>query len=416
MENITRKEDPSSNLDLEGWEEVNLGLCFDFKNGLNKEKKYFGQGTPIVNYMDVYKNRGLRRSDILGKVLLSKEEIKNYEVLKGDVLFTRTSETVEEIGISSVILENVVDTVFSGFVLRARPKNEKLDLHFKKYCFSTSEVRKEITSKSSYTTRALTNGRLLSNVILKIPRTKAEQTAIAQVLSDTDELISSLEKLIEKKKLIKQGTMQQLLTGKKRLPGFSGEWEVKKLGDVAEIRDGTHQTPVYVDDGIQFYSVENITENNFTNTKFISLEEHKRLTKTYKIEKGDILMTRIGSIGDCKLINWDVEASFYVSLALLKIKKGYSNKFIAHLIKSYDFQKEIELRSLQWAVPKKINLGAISAIDIKIPTDVTEQDAIAEVLNNIDSDIESLEQKLNKYKLIKQGMMQNLLTGKIRLV
>ncbi|MCZ7616190.1 MAG: restriction endonuclease subunit S [Ignavibacteriaceae bacterium] len=260
----------------------------------------------------------------------------------------------------------------------------------------------------------------LYNDIIKItkficPPTE-EQTAIAQVLSDTDELISSLEKLIEKKKLIKQGTMQQLLTGKKRLPGFSGEWEVKKLGDVAEIRDGTHQTPVYVDDGIQFYSVENITENNFTNTKFISLEEHKRLTKTYKIEKGDILMTRIGSIGDCKLINWDVEASFYVSLALLKIKKGYSNKFIAHLIKSYDFQKEIELRSLQWAVPKKINLGAISAIDIKIPTDVTEQDAIAEVLNNIDSDIESLEQKLNKYKLIKQGMMQNLLTGKIRLV
>lgn len=104
------------------WEVISLGEVFDCKNGLNKEKQYFGQGTPIVNYMDVYKKNGLFSTDLAGKVTLSSQEIKNYEVKKGDVFFTRTSETVDEIGISAVMLEEIKDAVFSGFVLRARPQ------------------------------------------------------------------------------------------------------------------------------------------------------------------------------------------------------------------------------------------------------------------------------------------------------
>lgn len=256
---------------------------------------------------------------------------------------------------------------------------------------------------------------MISEMLVPIPP-KDEQLKISKLFNDTDELISSLEKLIEKKRLIKQGAMQQLLTGKRRLPGFSGKWEVKNLGELAEIKDGTHQTPKYVESGIPFYSVENVTENNFSNTKYISIEEHKLLTRNYKIEKGDILMTRIGSIGDGKYIDWDVDASFYVSLALLKIKKDYDGKFIYYLIKGNEFQKEIELRSLQWAVPKKINLGAISEIKVTLPMEKEEQIAIARILSDLVLEIETLEQKLNKYKSIKQGMMQVLLTGKIRLV
>jgi hypothetical protein len=115
-------------------------------------------------------------------------------------------------------------------------------------------------------------------------------------------------------------TKAQLLTGQARLPGFKGDWQVKRLGELATIRDGTHQTPRYVESGIPFYSVEHVTSGDFSNTKFISEEEHRFLTRSVRIEKGDILMTRIGSIGDCKLVDWDVEASFYVSLALLKIR------------------------------------------------------------------------------------------------
>ncbi|MGB5062452.1 MAG: restriction endonuclease subunit S, partial [Candidatus Competibacter sp.] len=242
-----------------------------------------------------------------------------------------------------------------------------------------------------------------------------EQRAIATALSDVDALLGALERLIAKKRDLKQAAMQQLLIGQTRLPGFSGEWEVKMLGDVATIRDGTHQTPKYMPSGIPFYSVEHVTSGDFTNTKFISEVEHRFLTKSFKIEKGDILMTRIGSIGDCKLIDWDVDASFYVSLALLKIHQGNSAAFISHYSKSARFQKEVELHSLQSAIPKKINLGPISNVRIDLPP-LSEQTAIAAVLTDMDAELAALEQRLAKTRVLKQGMMQELLTGRIRLV
>lgn len=244
-----------------------------------------------------------------------------------------------------------------------------------------------------------------------------EQAAIATALSDVDSLISALTKKIEKKKAIKQGLMQQLLTGKKRLPGFNDKWKSMLLGDIAEVKDGTHQTPKYVKSGGKpFYSVENVTADDFKNVKHISLEEHKALTSNYRIEKGDVLMTRIGSIGCCKYVDWDVDASFYVSLALLKINEKYDSKFISYLSNIKSFKEEVMLNSLVFAIPQKINLGNISLIKVYIPTSKAEQTAISNILSDCDSEIAALEEKRDKYKEIKQGMMQQLLTGKIRLI
>lgn len=106
------------------WPVFNIGDILDFKNGLNKGKEFFGCGTPIVNYTDVYHNSGLKQKDIQGKVTLSKEEVRRFEVRKNDVFFTRTSETPDEVGLSAVLLEDIPDCVFSGFVLRGRPKND----------------------------------------------------------------------------------------------------------------------------------------------------------------------------------------------------------------------------------------------------------------------------------------------------
>lgn len=198
------------------WDIKQLGDIFDFKNGLNKEKKYFGKGTPIVNYVDVYTKRDLTAKDLQGRVTVTSSELKAYNVHKDDVFFTRTSETVEEIGITSVITEELENTVFSGFVLRARPKNNLLDTFYKKYCFSSQTIRNQITTKSSYTTRALTNGKLLSKVQIPLPPL-AEQQAITQILSDIDEEIEKLQQQRDKYKAIKQGMMQELLTGKTRL-------------------------------------------------------------------------------------------------------------------------------------------------------------------------------------------------------
>lgn len=199
------------------WIAPRIGDLFDFKNGLNKAKEFFGSGTPIVNYMDVFEHLGLFSRDVLGKVNVTSDEIRAYSIKQGDVFFTRTSETIEEIGYAAVLLEDIKAGVFSGFVLRARPKKLDLDLLFKKFCFSSAVVRKQITSTSSYTTRALTNGRLLSQVILPCPAQVEEQRAIATVLSDMDAEITSLEARRDKTRALKQGMMQELLTGRIRL-------------------------------------------------------------------------------------------------------------------------------------------------------------------------------------------------------
>ena len=203
----------------EAWEVVPVGDLFTFKNGLNKAKQFFGRGTPIVNYMDVFGKPSLRIGEVVGQVDVSPKELNAYNVRKGDVFFTRTSETVEEIGTASVMLDEPESTVYSGFVLRARPTNDSLDDNFKAYCFSPRYFRKQIVARASYTTRALTNGRSLSAALLARPPLP-EQRAIATALSDVDALLDGLDRLIAKKRDLKQAAMQQLLTGQTRLPGF----------------------------------------------------------------------------------------------------------------------------------------------------------------------------------------------------
>ncbi len=255
---------------------------------------------------------------------------------------------------------------------------------------------------------------MIANMEIPLPPLP-EQRAIAAALSDANAYIIALEKLIAKKRAVKQGAMQELLTGKRRLPGFSGDWVEIALGDICDIKDGTHQTPKYEDFGVPFYSVENVTNDNFTNTKYISIGEHRQLSANYKIERGDILMTRIGSIGVCKYVDWDVDASFYVSLALLKCNSGVDARFLSLYSRSERFQKEMELHSLQHAIPRKINLGNIALVRLSLPT-IAEQAAIATILSDMDAEIDALTAKLNKAKHIKQGMMSELLTGRIRLV
>lgn len=198
------------------WDAVNLGDLFSFKNGLNKGKEFFGFGSPIVNYMDVFNNLAIRCSLLEGRVSITKQELKSFNIRKGDVLFTRTSETPEEVGMASVILDELEGTVFSGFVLRGRPKNERLCDLFKAYCFRSAFVRSQIVAKASYTTRALTNGRILSAVVLPVPP-QDEQAAIAEVLTDIDAELTALVQRREKLQALKQAMMQELLSGRTRL-------------------------------------------------------------------------------------------------------------------------------------------------------------------------------------------------------
>jgi type I restriction enzyme S subunit len=211
------------------WEIVPLSELLDFRNGVNADKSAYGRGTPFINVLEVITHTHLRDSDIPGRVTLPRLLVDSFAVRRGDVLFNRTSETQEEVGMASVYVGDEV-VVFGGFVVRGRVKGAAIDENYLGYAFRSSVIRSQIISKGQGAVRANISQQELSKVIAVLPPV-SEQRAIATALLDVDDLISMLDKLIAKKRAVKTAAMQQLLTGKRRLPGFSGEWVYRKIGE-----------------------------------------------------------------------------------------------------------------------------------------------------------------------------------------
>lgn len=196
---------------VDAWEQRKIGEFYYFKNGLNKAKEFFGRGTPIVNFTDVFCKRGLFANDLCGKVEVDTKEIANYEVKKGDLFFTRTSETIDEIGYPSVMLNETERTVFSGFVLRGRAiTQDPLSNSFKQYVFFTEEFRHEMIKKSSMTTRALTSGTAIKEMLFSFPASKDEQEKIGEIFIGLDNLITLHQRKLENVEKLKKGLMQSM--------------------------------------------------------------------------------------------------------------------------------------------------------------------------------------------------------------
>lgn len=254
------------------------------------------------------------------------------------------------------------------------------------------------------TTRMELSISILKKVRIPFPPTKAEQESIAEALSYTDAFIESLEQLIAKKRQIKQGAMQELLTGKRRLPGFSKEWETKPLGDVAEITMG--QSPSSANYNSKGEGLPLIQGNaDIFNRKTIKRVFTTEITRRGKC--GDIIMSVRAPVGEVS------RAEFDICLGRGVCAIRYSNNFLYHTLIS---------KESTWAKLSKgstfdsVNSADVKAFDIELPTDSAEQEAIATILSDMDAEITALEEKLAKARQIKQGMMQELLTGRTRLV
>jgi len=201
----------------ETWPPVVLAELLDFKNGLNKSSEFFGTGTPIVNFMDVMRGPIITRQDVQGRVTLTQDEIKRFSAKKDDLFFTRTSESVDEVGTAAVLVDEVKDAVFSGFVLRGRPRDGRIDSRFLAYRLQLADARSLIAASATYTTRALTNGTSLGRTTFQLPP-REEQAGIALLVGDVEAEIRAARRRLAKARDIRVGMMQELLTGRTRLP------------------------------------------------------------------------------------------------------------------------------------------------------------------------------------------------------
>jgi type I restriction enzyme S subunit len=262
------------------------------------------------------------------------------------------------------------------------------------------------------------NTGLINDCLIPLPPTETEQRAIAQAFSDMDALLTTLDQMIVKKRDLKQAAMQQLLTGETRLPGFSGEWEVKPLDELAEIRSGgTPSTgePSFWDGDIPWCTPTDIT----------ALNGHKYLGETSRlitplglnsssaemIPAQSVVMTSRATIGECA-----------INAVPLSTNQGFKN-FIPFVKTDVDFlyyllgtQKQGLIALCGGSTFLEIGKTQLAAYEVRLPSTKAEQTAIATVLSEMDAELSVLESRRDKTRNIKQAMMQELLTGKTRLV
>ena len=304
-------------------------------------------------------------------------------------------------------------------VYRISDFNERLRGYFFYLYFSNHFYNRimQMTAKSSVDS---VRREMIARMFIPLPP-KSEQEAIAEALSDADALIESLEQLIAKKRQIKQGAMQELLTGKRRLPGFSGEWETKLLGEVIASCSGG-ATPYrgrsdYYKGKVKWITSGELNYNLITDTlEHISDEavEHTNL-KIHPV--GTFLMAitgleAAGTRGACGIVG--SPATTNQSCMAVYPTSELKTEYLYHY---YVFRgNELALQYCQGTKQQSYTAKLVKLLPIDLPPSIEEQAAIASILSDMDSDITTLEKKLAKARQIKQGMMQELLTGRIRLI
>lgn len=245
-----------------------------------------------------------------------------------------------------------------------------------------------------------------------------EQTAIAAALSDVDSLISALTKKIEKKKAIKQGLMQQLLTSKKRLPGFCGDWIKKKVSSVSDILRGGSPRPIenYIvkSGGVNWIKIGDVDSS----AKYIFRTNEQIIESGIQysrfVHSGDLLLSNSMSFGRPYILK--TEGCIHDGwLVIQNYDKYFDKEFLYYLLGSDEVLKQYKSLAAGSSV-LNLNKDIVGKVVLYFPPSISEQTAIANILSDCDSEIVALEEKRDKYKEIKQGMMQQLLTGKIRLI
>lgn len=299
--------------------------------------------------------------------------------------------------------------------------SDKINLNCLKYVVNTNKVTADFEGMSKGTSNS--QKRIAPSDFLDykiaMPHDVDEQSRIATALSSIENLIFSLDKLIEKKKNIKQGTIQQLLSGKKRIKGFSEPWSEFYLGNVSQIYRGGSPRPIeeYITnqpDGINWIKIGDVSPKS----KYIVSTKEKikpsGANRSRFVHKGDFILSNSMSFGRPYIL--DIDGCIHDGwLVIQDYQETFDLVFLYYMLGSEEVFKQYKEMAAGSSV-QNLNKDKVASVIIKAPKSKKEQSAIAAILSSMDNEITALETKKAKYESLKQGMMQQLLTGKIRLI
>ena len=379
-----------------------------------KSSDFVSFGIPFVMANNV---RG-GRVDLSNCAFIQKEQADSLQKgfsRPGDVLLTHKATIGNTAVVGEVPFEYIMLTpqvTYYRVADRARLSNSYLRQFFDSFSFQAV-----LLAMSGGGTRAYIGITAQLQLPVVLPPTKAEQEAIAEALSNADALVESLEQLLTKKRQIKKGAMQELLIGKKRVPGFSGAWATRQLGDIVDV--DTENLPSTTNRGFKFsyISLEQVDTGRllgYSEVEFGTAPSRARRV----LRHGDVLMSTVRPNLMAHLLYTGQVANAVCStgFAVLRTKRNQSDPgfLFAHLF-GHVVNKQID-KTLTGSNYPAINSHDVRLLEIPCPPEVDEQTAIATILSDMDTEIAALEAKLSKAREIKQGMMQELLTGRIRLV
>jgi type I restriction enzyme S subunit len=377
------------------WSVDNLGRYWNVTDCKHVTPQFVGNGYPLASIKEV-QSRFVALADARHTTQ------RFYSLLveggrkpkSGDLIMSRNA-TVGEV---AQVCEWHPPFAMGQDVCLLRKKELTLSTDYLQSVFRSPIVTRQFADLMVGSTFKRVNVQQIRNLTVTMPP-PIEQQAIATALSDADALIESLEQLLTKKRQIKQGAMQELLTAKCRLPGFEGEWKSRKLGDIAHVKTGGRNNQDKTEDGLYPFFVRSASVERIN---------------SYSHECEAILIPGEGGIGSIfHYINgrFDVHQRVY---AITQFSGDVSGKFVF-----FYMHQNFGAHALQNSVKATVDslrLPTFVEFELLLPPTETEQTAIATILSDMDADIATLEAKLAKARAIKQGMMQELLTGRIRLV
>lgn len=397
----------------EDWILISYGDAFDFLSSatysraelsLNGDIGYIHYGdihTKWLHFIDLEKNNL--------PTILEKQK-KSYSLVKeGDLVLADASEDYEGIGSSVEVINLKNKKIISGLhTFLLRDKNQIFAPRFKGYINSNLLVKAQIDRLATGLKVYGISRSNLRLVLIPLPPTLVEQRAIATALSDMDALIAAQEALISKKRSIKQGAMQELLKPKEG-------WEEKKLGDCLShiVGGGTPSRSVeeFWNGKIPWVTVKDFTKHNPNMAQEYITEKGLSQSASHLIPKGTLITSTRMALGQVVIYNVDV--SINQDLKALFVKRDISKQYL-----KYWFElKSNYIQSLgSGSTVMGISLKELKGLKIYLPSGIAQQITIATALSDMDTEIERLEGQLAKYREMKKGMMQELLTGKKRLV
>lgn len=339
------------------------------------------------------------------------DEIQRYRLSNGDVLFNRTN-TVELVGKCSIFISKR-PAIFAGYLIRINCDASKLDSRYLTYVMNTEFARKHSVKVLSVAVgQANINGQKVKTYPIPVPPTLAEQKAIASALSDADASIESLEQLLAKKRLIKQAAMQELLTCRRRLPGFGEDWKEKCIGDFAVCYSGGTPSTAVAD----YYGgdIPWITSSDL-NRRYIH-QVDGRISKpgfensaAKMVEPNTLLIALYGATAGVPAIS-RISAAINQAVLAIVPKSGSVEFLFFQLSRMRDWLISTYTQGGQPNLSGQI----IKDLKISLPN-LTEQRAISQHLSDMDLEIRAVQNRLTKVRHLKHAMMQQLLTGRIRL-